>query len=367
MKIGRNEPCPCGSGKKFKKCCFGKSEEQKYAEAIIDSQSSLKNDSRIKECLYPNHEECSERIIKAHAIQNNRILSKLALDGCVITLDGQSNLIFQGSQKKGRKIATTFTGFCSYHDKVLFQEIEDITFNCSQKQVFLLTYRTMSWHYHKKLEQINAHSIFHENMLKHGYNISRNPDFKDLVKGFAMAEVDNIVEKQSFDNCLLNKIYDQLSFCVWEIPYEISIAVSMMYGLEHDIRGVKLNDYSEDRQVKNIYLNIFPSNSNSYCIWSWLKSNDDFYSDFSNQFMELSIEDRENYLNNQLPRWTDSIVISPHLWNKWGNDIQEALITHVNFDSLYRYMEEEISMFAYEYMDIPWNFFDKIEVFKSER
>jgi uncharacterized protein YecA (UPF0149 family) len=22
-KIGRNEPCPCGSGKKFKKCCGG--------------------------------------------------------------------------------------------------------------------------------------------------------------------------------------------------------------------------------------------------------------------------------------------------------------------------------------------------------
>jgi len=23
-KIGRNDPCPCGSGKKFKKCCFEK-------------------------------------------------------------------------------------------------------------------------------------------------------------------------------------------------------------------------------------------------------------------------------------------------------------------------------------------------------
>ncbi|MBT4699861.1 MAG: hypothetical protein HOB79_02200, partial [Rhodospirillaceae bacterium] len=21
QKVGRNEPCPCGSGKKFKKCC----------------------------------------------------------------------------------------------------------------------------------------------------------------------------------------------------------------------------------------------------------------------------------------------------------------------------------------------------------
>lgn len=25
-KIGRNDPCPCGSGKKYKKCCFGKDE-----------------------------------------------------------------------------------------------------------------------------------------------------------------------------------------------------------------------------------------------------------------------------------------------------------------------------------------------------
>ena len=24
MKIGRNAPCPCGSGKKYKQCCLGK-------------------------------------------------------------------------------------------------------------------------------------------------------------------------------------------------------------------------------------------------------------------------------------------------------------------------------------------------------
>ncbi len=24
-KVGRNEPCPCGSGKKYKKCCLNKS------------------------------------------------------------------------------------------------------------------------------------------------------------------------------------------------------------------------------------------------------------------------------------------------------------------------------------------------------
>jgi hypothetical protein len=25
VKIGRNDPCPCGSGKKYKQCCEGKS------------------------------------------------------------------------------------------------------------------------------------------------------------------------------------------------------------------------------------------------------------------------------------------------------------------------------------------------------
>ena len=28
VKRGRNDPCPCGSGKKFKKCCLGKSKEE---------------------------------------------------------------------------------------------------------------------------------------------------------------------------------------------------------------------------------------------------------------------------------------------------------------------------------------------------
>ena len=36
MSVGRNEPCPCGSGKKFKRCCNGKvSEDQLLANRNI--------------------------------------------------------------------------------------------------------------------------------------------------------------------------------------------------------------------------------------------------------------------------------------------------------------------------------------------
>jgi hypothetical protein len=33
-KIGRNEPCPCGSGKKYKQCCLAKDEAARSAPSV---------------------------------------------------------------------------------------------------------------------------------------------------------------------------------------------------------------------------------------------------------------------------------------------------------------------------------------------
>lgn len=358
MKIGRNDPCPCGSGKKYKKYCYEKKEEQRLAEAIMNSTQSIRNDARIKRCLHPNQSECNKEIVKAHAIQNNRILKKIAVDGFVVTMDGTSNMVFQGSQVKGRKIATIFTGFCKYHDKVLFQEIEDRDFIASPQQMFLLTYRTMSWHYHKKQEQVSANSIQYKRMYEQGYNLKLSQNFRNYEKGLNLALKDNESEKSVFDELLIKGDYDKCNYCVWEIPYEVKFAVSMMHELEHDINGQQINDLESGISVKKIYLNIFPANLKSFCIWSWLKVNDDEFVNFTEQFMDLSISDRKNYLNNQLPRWTDSIVISPRLWDKWGLEIQQALIAHANFDFIFRTMEEEKHDYKYHYMDTPWDFFE---------
>ncbi|KPA08818.1 SEC-C motif domain protein [Candidatus Magnetomorum sp. HK-1] len=43
MKIGRNTPCPCGSGKKYKKCCLRKDEEKANLE------NHQKNDNEIQD------------------------------------------------------------------------------------------------------------------------------------------------------------------------------------------------------------------------------------------------------------------------------------------------------------------------------
>ena len=35
MKIGRNAPCPCGSGKKYKKCCLAQDEQDRQAAVAV--------------------------------------------------------------------------------------------------------------------------------------------------------------------------------------------------------------------------------------------------------------------------------------------------------------------------------------------
>lgn len=35
QKVGRNDPCPCGSGKKYKQCCFKLAHQKKKIKAVV--------------------------------------------------------------------------------------------------------------------------------------------------------------------------------------------------------------------------------------------------------------------------------------------------------------------------------------------
>ena len=41
MKVGRNDPCSCGSGKKFKKCCENPNLSKKINATLVSHESAL--------------------------------------------------------------------------------------------------------------------------------------------------------------------------------------------------------------------------------------------------------------------------------------------------------------------------------------
>ena len=52
-KTGRNSPCPCGSGKKYKRCCIDKDERDQREQAAFDARERREQAATllIKEAL----------------------------------------------------------------------------------------------------------------------------------------------------------------------------------------------------------------------------------------------------------------------------------------------------------------------------
>jgi len=321
--------------------------------------NDIKKSARIKQCIYPDKTKCNGKIKKSHAIQNNRILNKLAVNGEVRTMNATSNIFFQDTKNEGRGIATTFFGFCDYHDTILFRDIEDVSFKKTQKQVFLFTYRTFAWHYHKKMEQLS-----YVDLLRDTFNMYND----ELIEYNQMVELgnqDNKKRKATLDDAITNEKYDILNYSIWEIPYEVQFAVSAMIELDYDLEGNEINplkQYKNDDILKSLYINIFPDENKSFCILSWFKENNE-YEVFANQFMHLKFKDKVNYMNNMLPIRTDKIIISPKMWNLWDNKVKESFISFANMDFLIMSMFNEEG-YKYEYKYTPYNLFQCSSKFK---
>ena len=52
QKVGRNDPCPCGSGKKFKKCCEEKVARKKFDAQILSSGGQENKAQKISSSFF---------------------------------------------------------------------------------------------------------------------------------------------------------------------------------------------------------------------------------------------------------------------------------------------------------------------------
>jgi tetratricopeptide (TPR) repeat protein len=63
LKVGRNDLCPCGSGKKYKKCCMLKDETQKLEE--LEKKENLVEE---KEKKHPRTDEIENNLHRAYRL-----------------------------------------------------------------------------------------------------------------------------------------------------------------------------------------------------------------------------------------------------------------------------------------------------------
>lgn len=323
-QLGRNDPCPCGSGKKYKKCCLGKMDNPDYSDILKlpEIYKVARKAARFKECIHPEKENCSERIIAAHSIQNNRILSRIADNGTLYMPCPKPDLSNELLIKYGRKEATVFTGFCGYHDKITFQPIEDGDFTGTEEQIFLYIYRAFALEYHKKLEAGRMEQMLFKNKPSIAAMDGRTIDGKT---GFSLAISDYEEEKTLFDKALVERRYDVLTSVVWEFDQFSNFAATAGEAPEYDLAGRKIQDLSVATvSARHIYISVFPENNKTYAIIAWLKEYNELFSSIKKRLDSLTEAERKNYINNTIPIIAENVVIKPSAWDAMSERAKQS-------------------------------------------
>ena len=181
-------------------------------------------------CYHPDKKNCKGKLKDCHTIQNNKILNKLAVNGKVfmfssnVTLEAYKDffeceegdnidkpcVVFdQMFQEIGRNYATTFKGFCDYHDTVVFQDIETRNFNRETIQFFEYAYRGLT---HRLYERKKSLSLIRYQVTTMSGDELRNENKKTGYLGRLKLEELGISdlekEKTIFDNAIMTQNYD---------------------------------------------------------------------------------------------------------------------------------------------------------------
>lgn len=317
IKIKRNDKCPCGSGQKYKKCCLHRKDDLNFLSENSDFtfekyKTKIKKESHIKLCIAKDIGCCSGKIIHSHTFQKNGIIQKISENGYVVMpvpKDGKTKNFgcFYGIKK-----ATTFTGFCSHHDKAIFQPIEDKDFTKSKLQLFLFTYRCFAYHYHSKLKSFKST----QNMFKLKPSLIQEDWFMLSLKEWEASIQDFERDYHFFNEALNDNNYNCLINLVWEFNEKIKFAFSAFEAPIRDFQGNIIQDYlTIPNQAKHIYYTVFPGEYKSYCIISVFKQDINVFKSYLSRLDSLSEKIKKNYINSIAIDLTENLIINPGLWN----------------------------------------------------
>jgi hypothetical protein len=264
----------------------------------------------MKLCLYPAKINCSDKIAKAHSIQNNRILSKISVAGMVympfVGIKNNSHII--DMEKIGRKKASTFAGLCRYHDNKLFKVIDNNDYVIGDKeQEVAFALRSILKELYSKTKAIkilNPLAIMNdETRLFQMGNIKGAEDLKIYLQNF----VGNI-DKSNFGFLETKTIV---------LGREYLIAVNSSINPTYDFEGNYISDLMNFRGLpKALFVNVFPQNGKTYVLLSYLKNHSKYFKFLDNQLVYRKENIQRIRLSNLLATNIENIALSPTIWNR---------------------------------------------------
>jgi hypothetical protein len=335
-KIGRNDPCWCGSGLKYKNCHLTRDRQEPLKSWETDR--AISRAFNTKECLVPESmkADCSKTFIKAHTVPKLS-LKQIARDGHVYSfIPSLGNLNRDGGRLRPRLLgineASTFTGFCSYHDNAIFSKIERQPFTASQEQCFLLAYRATMREIHTKKALASLSDLMHQADRGKPLQQQRVIQFINAAAntGISAALHDNDYYKSMYDKTLLSGDFSSVRAFILELSSPPPIMCSGGILPEQDFEGNQLQDIADLKVTPHLFnVTSFYGGHYGVIAFTWLSDSDATCFPFINSLRSLPLGRITDGLIRFFFEFSENLHIQPDWWENLSESKRTALVNRL--------------------------------------
>lgn len=334
--LGRNDRCWCGSGVKYKKCHLQRERQQPDNPFEAFKKTVAFNRKRL--CLHPDAPAgCSKKIIRAHTVQRRTSLHRIAEDGHVLGLSTEPKVLDRTQGKIGvRPIginrASTFEGFCSYHDNITFSPVEDAPFTATDQQCFLLGYRAMCRELYQKQTVLDA--MEYVKTLDRGRSVPEQVYWQQfvqsLVRGHSAGYCDLVALKHEFDRILLSKTFSDVFYYVFFISGVPDVMATFGLTVQYDFEGNRLQVLSDvDTPLDALYVSIIATEPGGAIVLTWRDLHTNAVTKFVESLAVIDNCDVPDAIVRLVFGHSENTFFRPAWWNSLPNDLQSALIDRI--------------------------------------
>ncbi|EKT0590967.1 SEC-C domain-containing protein [Morganella morganii] len=355
MSVGskRNQLCWCGSGKKYKKCHLNRESHPELGFGELIGMTNKLNKEKL--CSVPEElkDSCTSRIIKAHTVSKSGSLMDIAKDSHVLGLKVSLEKIQRNRgrltlEKVGINNASTFTGFCSFHDKEIFSPIENEEFIASKKNCFLLAYRALSREIYAKKSSSKVPSVLSQ--LDAGKGLSTQMQIqlfkKHYEEGNKLALKDLDFMFNIFKSALLNEDYNEIEHYIIEFDAPPFIQGASTFAPPYDFfdNHIQKIDLSTSL-LKQIVINCFSDHGKGYFLLSWVTKHRENLIQFIESLDKIPDTDKWKYIAKFLFITSENIYCSIDWWDGLNeenkNNVKDYIMSGLSNNVKYIYKNDD--------------------------
>ena len=337
---GRNQPCWCGSGLKYKKCHYNREQQERGNpwDAVAENRKAFQQ----KKCWAENVGLglCQGSIIRAHTVSKGSNLKKIAKNGHVLQYDAS----IASLKKNGGKLsvgsiginkASVFNGFCAYHDQTLFSCIENEPYSGRPDQNLAAAYRTLSRELFGKDAMAEMKTILRGADKGHDLltQISLQTLIGELDVGNAAARRELRATHEALTDALVHQRPATLRSFVIEFDGRLPFMFAGAWSPFTDLHDAQLQTGYVDELLEQVVFASFAGDPGDFICVSWRDTSDAPGKDIAAQIDELSEDQKAKFCLQFVVKHIENIFFDP-AWFKGLNQGQRDLIDSLAFDGV---------------------------------